>query len=103
MKKLWVFCLTVLLVLFVWSLSGTVHAANGGSCGGHIRYLFDPNTKVLTLSGYGEMWDQKLSMLGANQFRTEVETVVVESGITYIGVLVYLPFVTSTRTANRLD
>ncbi|MBP5416698.1 MAG: leucine-rich repeat domain-containing protein [Clostridiales bacterium] len=62
-----------------------------GPCGDSITWDYDLNTDTLTISGSGEMYDY-VTYSGAskpiipwNLFKTDVKTVIVGDGITYIG------------------
>ena len=62
----------------------TVNAADivdSGSCGENLTYTID-NEGTLTISGTGEMYNYGY---GESPFNTEIETVIIEDGVTTIG------------------
>ena len=65
----------------------TVKAANyAGDCGnsGAVKYLFDPETKKLTIYGNGEM-SRTATSRPWEDYSDQIETVVIENGVTGIG------------------
>lgn len=73
-------------------------SAYSGSCGDNVQYEFDESTGTLTISGTGAMADYYLGSFGTvwdapwDSYKTEVKTVVIEEGITYIGTYAFCHF-----------
>ncbi len=62
---------------------GTVDLENSGSCGNDLTWNFDENSKTLTVSGTGEMYnDNELKVLWSFY---DIEKIVMEDGVTSIG------------------
>lgn len=56
-----------------------------GTCGDELTWVYDPGNKTLTISGIGEMYDWNVDFAPWYDHREEIETVVVEAGVTTIG------------------
>ena len=84
MKRRIVLCLFTVIVLLLCT-PGRVSAYTSGWCGKSVTYVYNKDTKTLTISGEGDMWDSNAFSYNGSSFLQEVETVVFESGVTYIG------------------
>ena len=88
MKKVNLFCL--LLVAFMLILSSRTYATvYNGMCGENVNWTLDSETKVLTISGTGEMYhdghfSDSLHWHG-QKLTTTIQSVVIEPGVTSIG------------------
>lgn len=60
-----------------------------GACGDQALWVYDPGTRTLTISGTGPMWDYHQGTYQNatpwNSFKTEIEKIVIDYGITAIG------------------
>ncbi|MBR5336808.1 MAG: leucine-rich repeat protein [Lachnospiraceae bacterium] len=78
----------------VLCVPGRVEAAAGGTCGDNLTWKLDDGG-ILTISGTGEMYDYNFDaspwtlMETTGNTGTRVKTVIVESGVTYIGKLAF--------------
>ena len=77
MKK-YILLFTLLLPYIAW-------ANDSGSCGENATYIFDENTKTITISGTGEMDDYSSTSVPWYYYNNLIEHVIIESGITSIG------------------
>lgn len=87
-------CLVFLLVIFLLLPTIKVYAAGSadpysGACGDAATWHYDPQSRTLTVSGEGPMWDwhQRNYEIGTpwNKFKNEIETIRIGYGITAIG------------------
>ena len=77
-----------LLLLLVLIQSAIVLADASGTCGENVSWSYSSATKLLKLSGSGEMFDYSngsQKKVPWYSLRNEIESVEVETGITYIG------------------
>ena len=77
------------LILAISIIPVTVSAASGGTCGENLTWTFNGTTRILTVSGTGEMLDY-ITPIDNNEspwgsYRQLIETVNVTNGVTYIG------------------
>ncbi|MBR4308090.1 MAG: leucine-rich repeat protein [Oscillospiraceae bacterium] len=94
MKKSVQICLCVLMLCLLGScFLGTVYGrmiprvenlSTDSSCGENMTWSYNTNTKVLTISGKGEMWGYSNGGHPWNEYRSQIVTVNVGSGVTYI-------------------
>ena len=85
-RRIWILLLS--LALLLPCLVGQAHAATSGSCGENTAWNYDPSTKTLTVSGTGAIFDYTHGSANTApwaDFAMEMETLVVENGITAIG------------------
>ena len=87
MKRTLSFVLSVALLLSVLCAVGfeTYALPSSGSCGADVKYAFNSSTKVLTVSGKGEMYDYDNNQNKSPFNASVVETVVINDGVTSIG------------------
>ena len=85
MRKIVFICLICTFLLFLGISSDTIYATDPQPCGKQVVYYFDSDTKVLTITGNGKMQNDRLYKIGLNHFGSDVETVIIESGVTHIG------------------
>ena len=92
---------SIILVCLIWmasSLSATVY---NGVCGENVSWTLDSETKVLTISGTGEMYhdghfSDSLHWQG-QKLTTTIQSVVIEPGVTSIG---YWAFANATNLTS---
>ncbi len=88
MKKIMHTLLAILLALSCMSVSCPVYADEiDYTCGEDLTWSIDVDTKVLTISGTGKMYDyfRVANEAPWKKYSSAVETVIVEDGVTYIG------------------
>ena len=87
MKKITSVILALLIALSTMPFTGIEAFADGelttGPCGDYAQYSFDSDSATLTISGTGDMTDY--TMNSPFQGNTQIEKVVIESGITSVG------------------
>lgn len=77
----------VMIVTTVFSFGITVSAATSGSCGSKATWSYNSSTKTLTISGTGatKKYNALISKVPWESYKSEIETVIVNEGITEIG------------------
>ena len=83
-----IFCITFVLLLLTLPLAFASSA--GGSCGDNVTWRYDSNTKTVTISGTGAMYDYKYDEGIENAapwlaLQADVEHIVVKNGVTKLG------------------
>lgn len=68
-----------------------------GTCGTNATWTYDDETFTLTISGTGNMSDYYTSQRGWYSYKDEIENVVVENGITYLGNFAFYDFANLTN------
>lgn len=71
------------------SLSVTVLPKNSGTCGGQLRWYYDPDACELTISGTGIMADYSSDGAPWHAYRNSIKTLTIEEGVTRIGVFAF--------------
>lgn len=107
MKKLLINLMIIILVSLSFNISVSVSAKSitplvhfeklsaTGKCGDNVEWLFDENTKTLTISGTGKMYDYGYTEIKSGgkvyytlnspfAFSKNIETLIIEEGIEYI-------------------
>ena len=90
MKKALSILLTLVMLLSIFTcLPVVAHADQSGKCGDNVYYHYNFTTKKLTISGTGRMWDfyegeGDVKIPEYYDFRNDVESVVIEEGVTWI-------------------
>ena len=80
----------LLLILAVLPLSSW--ADDSGKCGENVTYYYDESTKILKISGSGEMEDYAFSGIAKNPpwiwkgYSKDIASVIIGDGITSIGI-----------------
>ena len=75
----------VALVMMIGLLPIMASAATSGSCGDNATWSYDVATQTLTISGTGAMYDYEYDKRPWYEYEDSITTVVVNSGITYLG------------------
>jgi len=79
----------ILLLAFMVSVATitilSVHADDSGSCGDNLTYTYTESNHTLTISGTGEMDDYSNSLQPWFLYRTKIEQIIIENGVTSIG------------------
>ena len=83
MKKVMAIILTALMLFSVVPL--TAYADNSGKCGANVSYTYNSSTKKLTISGTGAMSNFVESDPGWYDYRGDIRSIEVGSGVTKIG------------------
>ena len=65
--------------------ASTAFAQTSGSCGDNATWTYDTETKTLTISGTGAMSDYNSANAPWWDLRDNIQSVIIESGITHIG------------------
>ena len=79
--------LLYILTVLCCAISITCSAA-GGKCGKHVKWKWDPETAVLTITGTGKMNDYAYHTLNKRPWhkkRNEIKSFVIDKGVTHIG------------------
>ena len=102
MKKIFILIMTGLLT------AGSVFADVKSGTTGSLTWSYDTDTKVLTISGAGEIPSYDADTPPWNSFRSEIEEVVIASGVTTIGKKAFdsctnLTSVTLPESITRID
>ena len=85
-KSLSVILSLIIILTTVGALPFTARADDSGVCGDGVTYTYNSENKILTISGNGNMYDYDGSMPQPwYSYRSEVERVNVDKGVTYIG------------------
>ena len=92
---------SIILVCLIWMANSLYAAVYNGMCGENVSWTLDSETKVLTISGTGEMYhdghfSDSLHWHGQN-LTTTIQSVVIEPGVTSIG---YWAFANCTNLKN---
>ena len=66
-------------------LASTASAQTSGSCGDNATWSFDTESQTLTISGTGAMADYNSSTMPWNDIKDNIQSVVINQGITSIG------------------
>ena len=84
-RKLWLLLALAVLSGLIWS--GAALAETTGQCGDNVNWSYDSDTRVLTISGTGAMWDlgSEVDSRPWGNCMESVTSVVIESPISYIG------------------
>ena len=80
---------SIILVCLIWMASSMYATVYNGVCGENVSWTLDSETKVLTISGTGEMYhdghfSDSLHWQG-QKLTTTIQSVVIEPGVTSIG------------------
>ena len=67
------------------SVPVVAHAAGSGKCGANVNFSYNSSTKKLTISGTGAMWNFIEDDPGWYDYRAEIRSVEVGTGVTKIG------------------
>ena len=74
-----------LLLLIMMLLPIVASADDSGSCGDNVTYTYIESTKTLIISGTGDMYHLNPSYTPWNSYKTSIQTLIIESGVTSIG------------------
>ena len=86
MKKALSLILSVVMLLSICTCVPMVaHAADSGKCGANVSYTYNSSTKKLTVSGTGAMWNFIEDNPGWYDYRAEIRSIEVGTGVTKIG------------------
>ncbi len=90
MKRILSIFLSAVIMLSMLCIAPSVAFSDevGGKCGDSLNWSFDTSSGVLTLSGTGRMYDYEDESAPApwmNSYRTQIKSVVCESGVTSVG------------------
>ena len=80
---------SIILVCLIWMASSMYATVYNGVCGENVSWTLDSETKVLTISGTGEMYhdghfSDSLHWHG-QKLTTTIQSVVIEQGVTSVG------------------
>ncbi|MBO7596628.1 MAG: leucine-rich repeat domain-containing protein [Bacteroidales bacterium] len=75
--------ISIFVVLML--LASTASAQTSGSCGENATWSFDTESQTLTISGTGAMADYNSSTMPWNDIKDNIQSVVINQGITSIG------------------
>lgn len=87
-NKLLMLIASAIIVATALFASSSAIAQNSGTCGDNATWTYDENTKTLTISGTGAMSDYVLTNNSSStpwKDFDDIQTVIIENGITYIG------------------
>jgi len=92
--------LLTIIALFV----SMVAMADGGSCGDNLTWNYNSSNHTITISGTGEMYDYTSHGQPWYSHESEIQSVVISNGVTYIGenAFYYFDNVTSLSLPNTL-
>ena len=76
----------LLFILVTMMLPMVVSAANSGTCGDNLTWVYDEATQTLTISGTGAMSNYNSSSIPWKDFRNKIEVIVINDGVTTIGI-----------------
>jgi hypothetical protein len=62
----------------------TANADDSGSCGDNVYFTYSESTRTLTITGEGAMYNYGFGSMPWSSYCTDIESVVVENGITSI-------------------
>ena len=79
MKRILSLALTLLCLTFGFLTMEAQAAETSGTCGENVTWVYDEETKTLTISGEGEMTDYPW-----NAYRDHIRHVIVEDGVTSV-------------------
>ncbi len=92
MRKFLAVCISVIVFISILPIGIIVSASgNNGRCGENVYWNFDEDTCILTISGYGTIWDydsksrDNQSPFSDSYFYDRVNEIIIENGITGIG------------------
>lgn len=90
MKKVTSVILAILMVITVIPFAGvTAFAEDNAKCGENLAWEFDDVTGTLTISGTGEMYNFEMVTCPWAGYVNQIQTVVIEDGVTTIGNLAF--------------
>lgn len=93
MRKIHKFLSVVLAIMMVWSIVPvTAFAANAGSCGDNLTWVYNSSTYTLTISGTGNMRDFSYTNRPWEAQEDKIKTVVINDGVTSIGAYAFYSF-----------
>ena len=97
-KKLWALLLALVALVALCAVTAFADGETSGTCGENVTWSYDTQTKTLTVSGTGAMTSD------LRDFEYEVQTVVVEEGITETAVWAFgrSPALTSVSLPSTL-
>lgn len=79
----------LLLLLELILLSMAVKASDSGTWGENVTWAYDDDSKTLTIFGSGAMADASIGSVPWYDYRNEIQTIIVKSGVTSIGNCVF--------------
>lgn len=90
MKKVLSIILALIMVLSTIPFAYAAESETSGQCGDNAYWNYDEETKTITVSGTGEMWDVTESKYGfpipfGNAYANYAEKIVIGEGITKVG------------------
>ena len=87
-NKLLMLIASAIIVATAMFVSSSAMAQTSGTCGDNATWTYDENTKTLTISGTGAMSDYDFTNNSSStpwKDFDDIQTVIIENGITYIG------------------
>ena len=88
--KRFFFTFATLCLLLLLTVPFVFASSTGGSCGDHVTWRYDSNTKTVTISGTGAVYDYEYDE-GIEKaapwiaLQSDVEHIVVKNGVTALG------------------
>ncbi len=74
-----------IFIVLLMLLASTASAQTSGSCGENATWSFDTESQTLTISGTGAMADYNSSTMPWEDLKANIQSVVINEGITIIG------------------
>ncbi len=65
--------------------SATIHYVPYGICGSEVNWSYDLETKAMTISGTGAMYDYDFNNRPWEEYEDEIESVIISDGVTSVG------------------
>ncbi len=84
-NKLLMLIASAIIVATAMFASSSAKAQTSGTCGDNATWTYDEDTKTLTISGTGAMSDYSSANAPWWNLRDNIQSVIIESGITHIG------------------
>lgn len=78
-----------------------------GSCGDHLQWSYNSETKALVITGYGDMFDYSIENRPWSSIGSEATSISLPEGLTHIGncafrSFVYVPEITIPTTVTSI-
>lgn len=89
-------------------LGATLNSSYSGTCGDNATWIYDENTKTLTIGGSGPMWDWNSGTFTDTpwyKFKSEIKTIAFDEGITTTGryAFLYMEALTEIRLSSTIE
>ena len=95
--------LKLLFMLAVLHFPILASADNSGTCGENLTWTYNESTKTLTISGKGDMADYKAWNAPWFDYISEIQTVIIEDGVTSIGEFAFYSFYYEYSNLTSVD